>query len=206
MLAEARKASAVLLVRSAEAVFVGSRKKGVTKKVAKLEAKQKAVQEIEEKLRQSKIVVVADYRGLTVSEMNELRGKIKASGGKMKVVKNTLARFAVKNTGHDALLPHMEGPNALMFGMEDIVEPVKVLFDFAKTHPNLEIKVGYMDGSLLNSEQLRALSALPPREVLLARVVGGMQAPLYGLVYVLKANLTGLVRVLDGIREQKQAS
>jgi len=174
--------------------------------VSNLEAKKQVVQEIQDRLQNANLVIFTDYRGMSVGEMNALRAKFKAAGADYKVVKNTLTRIAVKNAGLDDLLPYIEGPNAVLFSNSDPVESAKILFDFARTNKNLEVKVGYLQGRVIGSEQIRSLSTLPPREVLVAQVLGGLQAPLYGLVYVLQANLSGLVRALDAIREQKEAS
>lgn len=174
--------------------------------MAKKEEKQVKVQEIEQKLNDAKMVVLTDYRGLKVSEINDLRNKLKAIGADYRVVKNTITRFAVQNAGLEDILPHLEGPNALLFSGDDVVEPAKILFDFGKNHPQLQVKMGLLEGQLIDANQMKIMSTLPSREVLLARVLGGMQAPLYGLAYVLQANLSGLARVLNGIKEQKAAS
>ncbi len=174
--------------------------------MSNLEAKKQAVQEIQSRLQEANLVVFTDYRGLNVGEMNELRGKLKAVGVEYRVFKNTLTRFALQNSGLEELLPYAEGPNALLFSNTEPVEAAKILFDFAKTHKNLEVKVGLLEGKVIEANQVRGLSTLPSREVLVAQVLGGLQAPLYGFAYVLKANLSGLVRALDAIREQKEAS
>jgi len=171
-----------------------------------LEAKKQKVQEIQELFAQANLVVLTDYRGLNVSEMNELRGKLRNVGAEYKVLKNTMTRFALQKNGIEELLPYAEGPNAMLFTAKDPVESTKVLFDFAKTHKNLEVKVGLLEGKVIGADEVKAISTLPPREVLVAQVLGGLQAPLYGFAYVLKANLSGLVRALDAIREQKEAS
>jgi large subunit ribosomal protein L10 len=172
----------------------------------KLEAKQAVVKELQQKLSDADMVIFTDYRGLNVSEISELRAKLKATGADYKVYKNTMTRFALKNEEMDDVLPQAIGPNALLFAYRDPVEPAKILFDFLKTHKNLEVKGGLLQGKVVSTDDVRALSTLPPREVLIAKVLGGIQAPLYGFAYVLQANLTGLVRVLNGIREQKEAS
>ena len=174
--------------------------------MSNLEAKKQAVQEIQSRLQEANLVVFTDYRGLNVGEMNELRGKLKAAGAEYKVVKNTLTRFALQNIGLEDMVPYTEGPNAVLFSTNEPVEPAKILFDFARTHKNLEVKVGILEGNVIGVDQIKGLSTLPSREVLIAQVLGGLQAPLYGFAYVLKANLSGLVRALDAIREQKEAS
>lgn len=174
--------------------------------MSNLEAKKQAVKEIQKWVQDANLVVVTDYRGLNVAEMNELRGKLKTVGAEYKVLKNTLTRFALQKNGLEELLPYTEGPNAMLFSSNEPVEPAKILFDFAKTHKNLEVKAGLLEGKVIGVDQVKALSTLPSKEVLVAQVLGGLQAPLYGFAYVLKANLSGLVRALDAVREQKEAS
>lgn len=171
----------------------------------KIEEKQLVVKELVGNFNGASLVVFTDYKGLNVAEINELRSKLKSAGGDYKVVKNTLTRLAIKETGNEDLMPLTDGPNALLF-TNDPVESAKILFDFAKTHKNLEVKGGLLEGKAIAMDQVKALAMLPPREVLIAQVLGGLQAPIYGFAYVLKANLTGLVRALDGVREQKAAS
>jgi len=172
----------------------------------KLEDKKKVVAELQVKFNQAKLVIFTDYRGLTVDEMSDLRSQLKPMGAKYQVAKNTLTRLAIKEAGMDNLEEFTQGPNAIIFADEDLVGPAKLLFDFAKTHKKLEIKGGSLEGKVIDVEELRSLSKLPPREVLLAQVAGTMAAPMVGFATVLKANLTGLVRALDAIREQKESA
>ncbi|MGE5416565.1 MAG: 50S ribosomal protein L10 [Acidobacteriota bacterium] len=169
----------------------------------KIEVKQQKVQELEERIKSAKMIIFTDYRGLSVSEITGLRSRLKAAGAEYRVVKNTLARRAFTNAGLEELLPFTEGPNALLFSDEELVEPAKILFDVVKTSKKLEVRSGMVEGKVFNADQIKNLSTLPPREVLVAQVLGGLQAPIYGFAYVLKANLTGLVRALDAVREQK---
>ncbi len=172
----------------------------------KIEQKQMVVEEIFQKLDESMLVIFADYRGLTVEEMTELRNKLRAPGVEIKVLKNTMLRFALQKAGYGDTAGQITGPNAVIFSKDDPVAPAKTLFDFAKTHKNLEIKLGILEGQTISAAKLKALADLPPREVLIATVLGTMQAPITSFVRVLNANLTGLVRALDQVREQKQAS
>lgn len=169
----------------------------------KLEDKKRIVEELKEQFSEAKLVIFTDYRGLTVSEMNELRNKLRPMGAKYQVAKNTLIKRAIKEVGLE-LDDLAQGPNAVIFSNEDLVGPAKEVFEFARTHKALEIRGGALEGKLIDVEGLRNLSKLPPREVLLAQVAGTMAAPMVGFATVLKANLTGLVRVLDAVREQKE--
>ncbi len=169
----------------------------------KIEEKQKKVAEIYESLQKSMLVVFCDYRGLNVEEMTELRNQLRTPGVELKVLKNTMFRFALKQNGNEDVAAQIIGPNAVLFSQEDPVAPVKVLFEFARTHKNLVVKGGILEGQLISAEKVKDLAELPPREVLIAQVLGTMQAPISAFVRVLNANLTGLVRALDQIREQK---
>lgn len=172
----------------------------------KLDEKQKVVKEIESKINDATLVVFTDYRGLTVEEITELRNRLRVPGVEYKVVKNTMTRFALKNLGYDAIADQIEGPNAAVFSKEDPVGPAKTLFDFIKQYKKLEVKLGILEGQLVETASIKELAELPPREVLLAQVLGTMKAPIQGFANVLNANITGLVRALDQIKEQKQAS
>ncbi|MGE5453726.1 MAG: 50S ribosomal protein L10 [Methylocystaceae bacterium] len=172
----------------------------------KIDDKKKIVAELQAEFTQAKLVVFTDYRGLTVDEISELRNKLKPMGAHYQVAKNTLTRFAIKEAGMENLEEFTQGPNAIIFADEDLVGPAKLIFDFAKVHKNLEIKGGSLEGKVIDLEGLRSLSKLPPREVLLAHVAGTLAAPMVGFATVLKANLSGLARVLDAIREQKESA
>ncbi|GAV24244.1 50S ribosomal protein L10 [Carboxydothermus islandicus] len=168
-----------------------------------IEQKAKVVAEIEEMIKSFQAAILVDYRGLTVAEMTELRRKLKEKGAEIKVVKNTLTKRAVNNLGITGLDPYLEGPTALAVAKEDPAAAAKVLFDFAKDHPNLEIKVGILENIVLEKDKVKAIADLPPRDVLLAKVLGGMQAPLYGFAGALAGVLRKFVYALEAIRKQK---
>ncbi|HPF43530.1 MAG TPA: 50S ribosomal protein L10 [Syntrophomonadaceae bacterium] len=171
-----------------------------------IEAKKQVVKETEQRLKDAKLVIFTDYRGLTVAEMTDLRNRLRVPGVTYKVVTNTMTEFALQNTGYGELIPLIEGPNAVVFSNEDPVGPAKTVFEFIAKYKKLEVKVGILEGQMVGADKIKALADLPPREVLVAKVLGTMQAPITSFVYVLNANLSGLARVLDQIREQKQAS
>ncbi|MBP1761420.1 MAG: ribosomal protein L10p [Firmicutes bacterium] len=169
----------------------------------KIEEKQLIVEEIKQHLEKSMLIVFTDYRGLKVDEMTELRNKLRVPGVEVKVLKNTMLRFALKELGNGDMADLISGPNAAIISHNDPVTPAKVLFEFAKTHKNLEIKMGLLEGQVITPEKIKNLADLPSREVLVATVLGTMQAPITSFVRVLNANITGLARALDQIREQK---
>jgi len=172
--------------------------------VAKIAEKQPIVQELKEKLEQASGMVIVDYRGLNVAQATELRKRLREAGVEYRVIKNTLARLACREIGLIDLEPYLEGPNAIAFGLTDPVAPAKILSEFAKDNKQLEIKAGVVDGKVIDVDGVKALADLPPREVLLAKVLGGMQAPLYGFANVLQGNLRNLVYVLEAIRKKKE--
>lgn len=155
-----------------------------------LEAKKAVVSEISEKLKACKSMVVVSFTGITVEEVTELRNQFRANGVEYCVLKNTLVRRALDDMGITGLDHTLEGPSAYAFGMNDAVAPAKIVYDFinkTKNDGRLTVKAGLMDGEVLSVEQVKALSELPPREVLLARIVGSLQAPVAKLVYFLEA-------------------
>ena len=171
-----------------------------------IQAKEPVVQDIKVKLEASQGAVLADYRGLNVAEVTELRNKLREAGVEFKVVKNTLTRIAAHQIGLEGLDPYLEGPTAIAFGADDPVAPAKILSEFAKTHKDLELKAGVLEGKVIDLEGIKALANLPAREVLLAKVLGGMQAPMYGFAGVLQGTLRSLVYALNAVREKKAAA
>ena len=136
-----------------------------------LERKQNIIDEISAKAKDSASIVLFEYHGLTVSETNELRRKLKETGSDFKVYKNTLTKRALDSLKID--LGELGGPKAVAFGT-DAVAPIKVLSDYAKTHPALELKVGYVDGTVANQDMLKELASIPSREGLLTMFAGGL--------------------------------
>ena len=171
------------------------------------EAKEKAVETLSGELGRIKLAVMTDYRGLTVREVEELRGVLREEGISYRVTKNTLLRLAAKN--HPALATidpaSFTGPTALAMGFDDEVAPARVIFQYAKTHQALEIVGGITgDGQLLSAAQVKALATLPSREQLLAQVVGTIAAPLTGFVGVMTGNVRSIINVLNALSEAKQ--
>lgn len=184
-------------------VFLNFWEGGVPERVPTRDDKQKVIAELKEKLRNSKVTVLANYRGLDVAAMTSLRRRLRESGSELKVAKNTLTRIAAEETGLQGVEVFLEGPTALVFGFSDLVAPAKVLVEFMREYKQVEIKGGILEGKVVQEKEIKRLADLPPKEVLLGKVLGGMQAPLYGLVNVLQANLRNLVWVLEAVRKQK---
>lgn len=152
----------------------------------------------------SKGFYVIDYKGWSVAEINSLRRKLKESGARMKVIKNTLFKIALKELNIDAF-EKFEGTNAFVFVMGDEVQPLKIIVDFIKETNKGSLKFGYINGVKYNKEQLEELSKLPPINELRAKVLSSINAPIYKLVYNLKGLLSNLVIILDQIKSKKEA-
>lgn len=166
--------------------------------------KVQVVTELSEKLSTTKSVVFADYRGLNVKEVTELRKKLRDAGVEYKVVKNTLARLAAQKAEVEGVNLYLTGPTAIALGLTDPVAPAKILSEFAKTHKNLEIKGGVLQGKVIDLDGVKSLANLPSREVLLAQLLAGMQAPVTGFVSVLSGTMRKLVYALDAVRRTKE--
>lgn len=164
--------------------------------------KAKAIDEIAENLERSQLTVVANYRGLSVSQLQELRRGLRESNAEFSVAKNTLTRIAAERVGVEIPVEHLEGPTALMFAYEDVVAPAKALSDFARsTRGVLEVKVGMMEGQTLTSSDIEALASMPPREELLGKLVGMLASPMARAVGVLGGPSRSLANVLNAKAE-----
>ncbi|HHW10539.1 MAG TPA: 50S ribosomal protein L10 [Firmicutes bacterium] len=168
--------------------------------------KEAVVKEIQERLERGKAMIVAEYRGLNVQKITQLRRSAREAGVEFKVYKNTLMARAATALGITGLQKYLEGPNAFAFSYEDPVAAAKVLAEFTKNNEELQLKCGLLEGKVISVDEVKSLAELPPREVLLASLLRGMQAPLSGLVNVLQGNIRKLVYVLSAIQEKKEAA
>lgn len=169
--------------------------------------KEQELQQLQDKLEQSKGVVLANYMGLSVNEIQELRQQLRDENSEMVVAKKTLIDLALTNAGVAAdTVRAMEGGIAIVFGYEDEVAPAKVVADFAKEHEVVELKGGLLEGEFIGQEKVLALSKLPSKQELLAKMVGSLNSPMSGFVNVLGGNTRGLVQVLSQIKESKESA
>ena len=154
-----------------------------------IEMKKGVVAEIAEKLQKSASCVVVDYKGLKVEELTELRNKFREAGIDYKVYKNTLVRRAAAEVGNMAQFDdvNLVGTNAIAFGYEDPVAPAKIVNDFAKTHPKLELKMGFVEGEFYDADNIKKLAEIPSREELIAKLLGSLKAPVSNFVYLVDA-------------------
>jgi large subunit ribosomal protein L10 len=171
--------------------------------VATKEKKGQVIDSLQEVISRCSVGVLTDYRGLTAAEMTALRRQLREAGVEYRVVKNTLARFAAERAGRNELVGFFEGPVAIAFGYDDITEPAKALAAYMQaTKLEIAVKGGFLADRLLSAAEVDSLSKLPSRDVLLARVVGGIQSPISALLNRLAAPMTGLVVVLKSRIEQ----
>jgi len=156
--------------------------------------KEAKVLAIKEKMEKAQGVIFAKYQGLTVEEDTELRKKLREAGVEYRVYKNTLTTLAAKELGFDAIESILVGPLSIAFGYEDPTAPARVLNDFAKNHKKLELKGGIVQGEIFDADKVQQLAKIPPREVLIAQLLGSFKAPISNLAYLINA-----------IKEKKQS-
>lgn len=156
--------------------------------------KEAKVAEIKEKLEKAQAVVISDYQGLTVEEDTQLRKNLRESGIEYKVYKNTLVTLAAKELGIEGLDAFLEGPTAVAFSYDDVTAPARILNSFATEHKKLELKAGYIDGVVYDKDKIIQLASIPSKEVLIAKLLGSIKAPLSNLAYLINA-----------IKEKKEA-
>jgi large subunit ribosomal protein L10 len=170
-----------------------------------LEQKQAMVSEVATKLQGAQSLIVAEYRGLNVERITQLRAKARTSGVWLRVLKNTLARRAVQGTPFEKLSEKMVGP--LMYGIsQDPVAGAKVLSEFAKENESFVIKAGAMPNAVMSAQDIKALAQLPSRELLIATLLGTLQAPMTKLVRTLNEVPARFVRTLAAVRDAKSGT
>ena len=168
------------------------------------EEKERVVAELTERLRSTETMIVADYRGLTMSEIDELRTKLLETGARFSVVKNTLTRLAAEAAGTKELLDFVDGPTAIAFleAEGDPVAAAKVLSDTARRHDVLVIKGGILDGAVVSDAEVKSLATLPRTDVLQAQLVSAVSGPLMMIVGLFTAPVRDLVNIVDARIEQ----
>jgi len=167
--------------------------------------KETIVAEIKGRFNDSEAVIMADFRGLTVKQMQLLRNKVREVGGDIKVYKNSLTEIAVRELALPNMDEFLAGPTAFVFIAGDPVAPAKALTAFAKENQALELKGGFVQNQVVNADGVKAIASLPSREELLAKLLGTMLNPLSGTVRVLSGPARAFVTVLDAIAKEKAA-
>ena len=165
--------------------------------------KETVVKEITDIFGKAKGIFITDFHGLNVEKIGELRRKCRKVSVEYVVVKNTLAKIAARNSGLDKLEQHFQGPSAIAYSYEDPSAPARVITEFAKENKKPHIKVSIFEGIFYGPENIKEIAALPSKEVLLARMVNGFNAPIQGLTDRLQGLLQKFVMTIDAIRQNK---
>ena len=175
---------------------------------ARKEQKAEQVDVLTEKLKRAKVAVLTDYRGLKVSQIQELRGKLRGAGVEYRVIKNTLARRAATAAGHEALEAELKGPVAIAFGYDnDLGAPSKLINEFVRaTRLKLDIVGGLVEGRVFSPDQMKQLADLPSRETLIAQLMGTLQSPVAQLVGIMQTPLQQLLGVLEAYKNKQEAA
>ncbi len=170
-----------------------------------LEEKKAIVEELSEKLKNSSSGVLVDYKGINVADDTKLRKEMREAGVEYVVYKNSLIRFAAQKADLGELDAVLSGTTALAISADDLVAPAKIISEFAKKlKDKFEIKAGFVEGKVISAKEVQDLAELPPKEVLIATVLAGFNAPISGFVNVLNGNLRGLAVALNAIKEKKE--
>lgn len=167
------------------------------------QVKIEAVKELQDKFNRAKLAIFADYRGLTVGEINELRNRLKAEQIEFRVIKNTLARLAVEETSFSEAAPFFEGPTSVALSYDEALEPVKILVDYARSNKVFELKGGVLEGRTFNVDGVRRLAELPTLDVLQAQLLSAFQGSSVQLVGVLQGVLQNFIGTLRSYAETK---
>lgn len=167
--------------------------------------KEQAVVKLQEKLAKAKALVFADYRGLTMKQLSELRNKLREQNAELTVTKNTLLNLALPTTNYQ-LPTNLEGPTATLFAYDDQITPIKILVKAFKDFAIGKVRVGFLGQEVLDEAKILYLSTLPAKDELRGKIVGVLVAPLQGMISVLSGNLRNLVYALSEIKEKRSAS
>jgi large subunit ribosomal protein L10 len=174
---------------------------------ARKEQKAEQVELLTEKLKKAKVAVLTDYRGLTVSQIQDLRGKLRAGDVEYRVVKNTLARRAAASAGVSELEKELEGPVAIAFGYDDLSLPSKLINEWVRTtRLKLDVRGGLVEGRVFSPDQVKQLADLPSRETLIAQLLGTLQSPVGQLVGIMQTPLQQLLGVLNAYKTKLEAA
>ncbi|MGH7563898.1 MAG: 50S ribosomal protein L10 [Gemmatimonadota bacterium] len=168
--------------------------------------KELKVNRLRERLEGAKCLYITDFTGLDVTMMTELRARLTEASVEYVVVKNTLARRALADGPYAGLIEHMTGPNAFAVSREDVVNAARILTEFARERERPQITAGAIEGQVVSLEEIRRIASLPPRDQLLAEVVGYARAPISGLVFVLHGLMAKFVRTVEAVRAQREAA
>jgi len=171
--------------------------------MATKEFKNEKIEYYKKQFENAKVAIVADYRGLSVEEITELRRGLQAKEADLTVTKNTLCKVATKDTNFEAISELMQGPTAIAFGYGDEVGAAKILAKFIKENKKGEILGAVLEGKVLNADEAKKLALMPSREEIYAKILGSINSPVTGIVYSVKGVMSALVRAIDAVAKQK---
>ncbi len=163
------------------------------------------VELLKEKFASAKSAFLADYQGLSVEQITELRRKLRENNNEFLVVKNTLARLGARAAGYDEIVEYLQGPTAIAFGYDDPASPARIIAEFLKNYPKPEIKACLIEGDVLPGDQASEIAKWPTREELIAKFIGQLNGPIYGLVNALSDLPRKLVYALNAVKEKKES-
>ena len=173
--------------------------------MATKEFKQQKIEYYKKQFENAKVAVVADYRGLSVEEITELRRGLQAQEADLTVTKNTLCKVAAKDSSFEVIGELMQGPTAIAFGYGDEVTAAKVLAKFIKENKKGEILGAVLEGKVLSADEAKQLASMPSKEELYAKILGSINSPASGIVYSVNGVMSALVRAIDAVAKQKNA-
>jgi len=163
--------------------------------------------EIQDRMERASIAISADYRGLTVAQLTDLRRAMRPAGAEVNIVKNTLAVMAAKAAGRENMAEIVQGPTALAIGFDDPIAPVKALTEHLRARRlNVEIHGGWLEGKVLSRAEVESLATMPPKEQLIADVVGKLQSPLYNFAGLLQSTIRNFAGLVDSRANQLEAA
>jgi len=165
--------------------------------------KQKILDELKEKIAKQKVMIFADFTGLKVKDLSNLRKKIKAADGEIKVAKKTLLGLAAKSAGLEFEAKKIKGEIAMVFGYKDEISLAKIIYQFASANPNLKILGGFLENQFREAQDFITLAQLPTKEELLARLARGVSAPISNFINVLQAPLEACIFIIRSLGENK---
>lgn len=169
--------------------------------------KNKKVEEIKEVISKAKVAIVSDYRGFSVADITNLRRRLQKEDGNYTVVKNTLAKIAIKGTQFEGLEEFLKGPSGIAFGYGDEVAPAKVILKYLKEAKKTnEVKGGVIGGKVITANQVKEISNLPSKNELIAKIMGSVSAPAQGLTNTLNGVARALVIAMEEVRKQKESA
>lgn len=166
--------------------------------------RQLMVRTYQEKLRDASCLLFTNFKGVTADGMRQIRAKLKETSSEMIVVKNSILKRALTESGMDFLIDLVEAETAVVYGIDDPLSVAKTLQELAKDFEGLKVRAGWIEGKILDEKGIKELASIPAQEVLYAKLVGLVKAPLSNLVFVLKGNLQVLVSILSQIKDKKQ--